>query len=116
MFNRLFDDSLYFIPISGVNPDDFGVEILLNFHKHSPFFPVGDKRNRYTNTPKTTGTTNTMKVGLAIGLACGRFWIMELWNILDRRASISLICSGAIYGETYIVDNHGHGGNINSSS
>ena len=90
MLDRLFDNSLYFIPISSVNPDDFGGEIFLNFHKHGPFFLVGNKRNRYANTPKATGTANTMKVSLAVGLACGIFWIMELWNILDRGASISL--------------------------
>lgn len=83
VFERPFDEILNLIPVVGLDALNAAVEVLLNLPQHLPFVAVGDEGNGHTDATETTGTTDTVKVGLVIGFFGARAARVSFWDILD---------------------------------
>jgi hypothetical protein len=82
VLDRFLDDIFDLIPVLGIDTLDAAVEILLDLVEHVPLFPVGNERDRDTDTAETSGTTNTVQIGLEISLPFTRTFAMNFRNIL----------------------------------
>lgn len=78
VLDSLFDDLFDLIPVASIDAVDLAAEMLLNLTQHVPFFPVGDERDGNTNATKTTSTSDTVEVGLIIGLTRATTTLLEV--------------------------------------
>lgn len=118
ILDRFLDNALHLIPVVGLNPLDLAVEMLLDLPQVQPFLAVGHKRDGDTDAAETAGTTNTVQVGLVIGLLGRRTRLVLLGNVLYGRgvsASNSRPGQGDQCRKTYIVDDQRNGGNIDTT-
>lgn len=90
IFECPFDEVLNLVPVVGLDALNAAVEVLLNLPQHLPFVAVGDEGNGHTDATETTGTTDTVKIGLVIGFPGARAARVSLRNILDKRVSLNL--------------------------
>lgn len=79
----LFDRFLHQVPVGGVNTSHFDLEVILDLHEHLPAFLVVDEADGDTDTPEAAGTTDTVQIGLRVGLA-----LDVVRNVLERLASL----------------------------
>lgn len=98
ILDGLLDNPLNLIPVAGINALNLASEMLLDLAKHIPLFPVRDKGDSNTDAAESTRTTDTVKVGLVVGLAF----------------AISTTGTGNL-GDV-VVDNEGYGGHVDSTS
>ena len=82
VLNRLLNGFLHFVPIAGVKTLDVDGKVVPDLHEHVPLVSVRHKRNGNPNTAETPGTTDTVQVGLVIGLLRARAGLVNFGNIL----------------------------------
>ena len=82
VLNRLLNGFLHFVPIAGVKTLDVDGKVVPDLHEHVPLVSVGHKRDGNPNTAETSSTTNTVQVGLVIGLLRARAGLVNFGNIL----------------------------------
>lgn len=81
VLDRLLDDFLHLVPVVGVDPLDFRVEKSLDLVEQLPLVAVRHERDRDAHTAESSGTTDTVQVGLAVGLALAA-GLVQLGDIL----------------------------------
>lgn len=96
VLDSLFDDILNFVPVLRIHPLDSAVKVLLDLVEHIPLFPVGDERDGDTHTAETSGTTDTVQVGLEVRLAFRRAGLMKLWDVLGTKLVFISINGGSV--------------------
>lgn len=85
----LFDDLFDLIPVLGVNALDVAAEVLLDLAEHLPFSAAGDEGDGHTNATEPTGTTDTVQVGLVVGLNSTSLLVDQLRNVLEQSVTLS---------------------------
>lgn len=87
---RALDDRLdhFFnlIPVTGMHGRNLGIEEVLDILEHQPLISVGDKSHGDSDASETAGTTDTMKVGLAVRLTLPTSRFVEFGDILGGAA------------------------------
>ena len=78
----LLHSLLDLVPVVRVNPRDLGLEVFLNLRQHLPLALVRDEGHSDTDATETTGTADTMEVGLEIGLPIAGAGPMHFGDVL----------------------------------
>lgn len=90
------DEFFNFVPVVGLDTLNTAVEVLLNLAQHLPFIAIGDEGNGNTDATETTGTTNTVKVRLVVGLTGAGAAGVRLRDILIESVSMDLWHLGGV--------------------
>lgn len=87
VLDRLLDDVLHLIPVTGIDAINLALEVLLDLAQHLPLVAVRNKGDSHSNTAETTSTADTVKISLVIGFALAA-GLVQLGNVLENRSAV----------------------------
>lgn len=119
LVDNLPHNSFHLVPIARIDTQDIYPEIGLDILQHLPLLLVRDERDGDPNASEAAGAPDTVEICLCIGNACDGAGSVKFGDVLvltilesiraDRRAESGLAA-------TYVVNDHGDGLDINSTS